>query len=828
MRRLQYPFALFILSLVLSASSVSSASAQQVELRKQPQAVQVKASAGWPGEDQVVHRTPEFMRSDEGRAALAEIQNLRKLGLLNKGGSQTSPALTPGTERSFQLLDIASCSQPGGCQYFSETFTLVSSEASFNIWIANPDLASNGGRMVESDWVEFSEALGNSTPAESWNPNMGIIEIDEAVFGPPSDIDGNGKVDVLVHDIKDQYDPAGGVGLFTAGYFSPADLSNNGNNADIIHLDTYPSIYNASGDRRGSEFVLQTLAHEYQHLIFAVRHGGGDLAFLDEGLAEWAEVVNGYAPRTITYLSDAGEIARPLLDWRDDPNGAYGGPQSQDYQRAGLFHHYLAERLSTEIVGAMSRGDGVEVGNYIKMFTDNQLDASLLRDMVQGFHTANLINDQAISPTYGYHSSFRNSIKATGFQTIDGTQTSSSTTNGNLNPGSVRYVKWSQVGSFTLDITSSTGADRLMPVLLVKPAFGTMQRVFPEVGGEPTLVSGNFEEVYVVLPHVDLTQPVTADPTTYSISASWEDFTGNAQYESVAYEAGEAAINDGALFGFGLGGSLIVSLPAESEFANAFDIPDGGALASVDVSLLFFENLKDVSPTSSVRDFTLKIYADQDGEPGDLILSKYVPWTTAVDISEFNFQTVDLSDDVAILENYQGRIYVGLADAGLDDNHVYVPFFNQDHNDTVSPSYMYTQFSNSGLGWASFDNVQDGGGNSVFEGYVLPIRATIDLVGGSTDTELDASLPRMLTLQQNYPNPFNPSTNVRFSLPSTSDVQVQVFDLLGRNVATLVNGTLPAGQHEVTFDASDLTSGLYLYTITAGSQRISRTMTLIK
>ena len=826
MRRTQFPIALFILSLAI-APLFPNAQAQQFELRQQLQPVHVSTSGLWPDEDQVVHRTPELMRSEEGRAALAEIKMLKERGLLRKGGNRNSASLTPGTEKSFQLLDLASCSEPGGCQYFNETFTLVASESRFNIWIANPDLASNGGKLVESDWNEFAVALGTSTPAGSWNPNMGIIEIDESVFGPPSDIDGNGKVDVLVHDIKDQFDPANGVGLFTAGYFSPADLTNN-NKADIIHLDTYPSIYNAAGDRRASEFVLQTLAHEYQHLIFAVSNGGGDLTFLNEGLSEWAEAVNGYAPRNITYLSEVGEIARPLLDWREDSNQAYGGPQGQDYQRAGLFHHYLAERLSTEMVGSLSRSDGDGVGNYVKMFTDNHLDPSLLRDMVQGFHTANLVNDHALSPTYGYDSSFRSGIKASAFQTIDGSQTNSSTSNGNLNAGAVRYVKWSQVGSFTIDITASTGADRLMPVLLLKPAFGTMQRVFPEVGGEPTAVSGNFEEVYIVLPDVDLTRSPASAPTTYSINASWQDFSGSTQFESVVYEAGEVATDNGALIGYALGGNLSISLPPESQFANVFEIPEGGALTSVDVSLLFFDSLNGASPTSSVRDFTLNIYDDQDGEPGDLIISNDLSWTTAVDFTDFNFQTVDLSDDMAILENYQGRIYVSLADAGSDDNHVFMPFFNQDFTGPDSPSYMYTQFSNSGLGWASFDGVRDGSGNSIFEGYVLPIRATVDLVGGVTDTETNQTLPETLTLRQNYPNPFNPSTNIAFSVPTTSDVNVQVFDLLGRNVATLVNGTLPAGQHEVTFDASDLPSGLYLYTITAGSQRMSRTMTLIK
>ncbi len=821
MHRLSF-FSLFaFLGLSLGLPFVTESHAQRVELRHQPHEVQVTPEGAHSDGLNVIHRTPELLNSPEGRAALAELHRLKNSGQLPKNDGSTSP-FTPGDERTFQLLDFRTCTTSSGCQYFSETFTLMVSESRFNLWIANPDLASNGGRLVESDWLEFAVALGTSTPQDSWDPSLGIIEIDESVFGPPSDIDGNGKVDVLVHDIKDNFDPGSGNITFTAGYYSPADLT-NGNGADIIHLDTYPSIYRSDGSRRGSEFVLQTIAHEYQHLIFAVQHGGGDLTFIDEGLAEWAEVVNGYTPRSITYLGEASELTRSMLDWRDANSEPYGGPMGQDYQRGGLFHHYLAERLGTDLVGAIARSDGSGVGNYTKLMTDNFLDVSFLRDLVQGFHAANLINDQSLNPAFGYESSFRSSIGATGFQTIDGSLASTSSTNGNLNPGAVRYLRWTQVGDFTLNIGASSGADRMMPLLFYRPAFGTMRQVTPEVAGEPTTVTGNFEEVYLVLPHVDL---LTSAPASFSVNASWATFSGSAQFEEISYDNGQAATSSGNLIGYGLGGSLQASLPASTEFANVFDVPEGGALSSVDISMLFFENLSGVTVTSSVKDFTLKVYDDLAGEPGNLILEKELAWSAGASTPQLTFQTIDLSGDIGVLQNYQGRVYVSVSDAGSDDNHIFLPFSNLQVTDT--PSFMYFDFSNSGLGWASFDGITSGDGSSVFDGLVVPIRAKINLVGGATDTETDATLPRTLALQQNYPNPFNPSTQIRFSLPQTSDVRLQVFDLLGRNVATLVNGPMSAGQHEVTFDAADLTSGLYLYTITAGAQRISRTMTLIK
>ena len=74
-----------------------------------------------------------------------------------------------------------------------------------------------------------------------------------------------------------------------------------------------------------------------------------------------------------------------------------------------------------------------------------------------------------------------------------------------------------------------------------------------------------------------------------------------------------------------------------------------------------------------------------------------------------------------------------------------------------------------------------------------------------------ATLPSDLLLEQNYPNPFNPTTTIRYALPATSQVRLDVFTISGQRVAELVSGVQSAGWHEVTFDASSLTSGVYVY-----------------
>ncbi|NNE69307.1 MAG: T9SS type A sorting domain-containing protein [Rhodothermales bacterium] len=98
----------------------------------------------------------------------------------------------------------------------------------------------------------------------------------------------------------------------------------------------------------------------------------------------------------------------------------------------------------------------------------------------------------------------------------------------------------------------------------------------------------------------------------------------------------------------------------------------------------------------------------------------------------------------------------------------------------------------------------------------------------STSTTPEGETPVSYALGQNYPNPFNPSTAISFELPAGADVSLAVFDVLGRQVAQLASGTYPAGSHSVTFDASGLQSGLYIYRLDAGDQSIARTMTLVK
>lgn len=92
-----------------------------------------------------------------------------------------------------------------------------------------------------------------------------------------------------------------------------------------------------------------------------------------------------------------------------------------------------------------------------------------------------------------------------------------------------------------------------------------------------------------------------------------------------------------------------------------------------------------------------------------------------------------------------------------------------------------------------------------------------------------AELPREISLKQNYPNPFNPTTVIEFELTQNQQVDLEVFDMMGKKVRTLLHGELKsAGQHAVSFAARDLASGVYIYRLKAGTKIFTRKLTLIK
>ena len=98
----------------------------------------------------------------------------------------------------------------------------------------------------------------------------------------------------------------------------------------------------------------------------------------------------------------------------------------------------------------------------------------------------------------------------------------------------------------------------------------------------------------------------------------------------------------------------------------------------------------------------------------------------------------------------------------------------------------------------------------------------------SNEVEIDLGAPKQFELSQNYPNPFNPNTTIRFSLPNATNVKLKIYNILGQEIKTLVNEEKEAGNYTINFNASDLSSGMYVYKLDAGTFVQTKKMTLLK
>jgi hypothetical protein len=167
--------------------------------------------------------------------------------------------------------------------------------------------------------------------------------------------------------------------------------------------------------------------------------------------------------------------------------------------------------------------------------------------------------------------------------------------------------------------------------------------------------------------------------------------------------------------------------------------------------------------------------------------------------------------------------------------------FSEDNGQTWSQNVRLSEAFDPHLGWPQqnkmgdyFDMISDDNGASlawagtfngeqdVYYGRIFQTPVAID------DGQEGSGMLGTFSLSQNYPNPFNPSTRINFSIPEASFITLKVYDVLGNEIATLVNEEKPAGNYEINFSAEGLTSGIYFYILTAGSFTQTMKMILLK
>jgi hypothetical protein len=179
--------------------------------------------------------------------------------------------------------------------------------------------------------------------------------------------------------------------------------------------------------------------------------------------------------------------------------------------------------------------------------------------------------------------------------------------------------------------------------------------------------------------------------------------------------------------------------------------------------------------------------------------------------------------------NSNGKVLTSLYQNWLQSNSTWTNYYQStctyDANGNELTGYN-TQWSNSSWQPADHDfDVNINGNDYYFNGYAINISY---ILVNTTGILADNNIIKGYSLSQNYPNPFNPSTNISFNIPSKSFVSLRIFDLLGKEVATIVSEEMSAGSYSREWNASAFSSGVYFYRLTAGNFVQTRKLCLLR
>ena len=293
------------------------------------------------------------------------------------------------------------------------------------------------------------------------------------------------------------------------------------------------------------------------------------------------------------------------------------------------------------------------------------------------------------------------------------------------------------------------------------------------------------------------------------------------------------------------------------DHCGEYDSGDDGAFTATPLSapVIFNATYIGRGASASGGDLVLKYKEYAGGEMSNSIFTDFDKAAIEIDSGDGETSYSRFLDGEIVFNNNIYYKESGQTDADLSARPGVVDYLKDaaNNNSLVDPELSGISRTNDGgldprpvLGGAAYSTATKAAPNDHFMnvGYVgafgrdlwiaewtaLAANGVIgyNLVGVDDESEYVATTPTEFALTQNFPNPFNPTTTIRFQLPEASNVRLVVYDMLGREIATLVDGYRVAGSHDVAFDASDLSSGVYVYRIEAGEYSQTMKMNLLK
>ena len=245
--------------------------------------------------------------------------------------------------------------------------------------------------------------------------------------------------------------------------------------------------------------------------------------------------------------------------------------------------------------------------------------------------------------------------------------------------------------------------------------------------------------------------------------------------------------------------TYVLNIPTNFMVAKRLTVPDS---KEAHIVTALIRNYTDSGrPNGNI---IVHVWADNNGVPGEDLITPFEMVPAANLNNPYEMTVADLRDVQDSLFIF-GDFWVGFSVPG---DEVWLTL-GRELDDTRS--YVYDP--NSGQ-WAMYSR------EFQFRAIAGELYEPGDVAGNE--------IPKKFELMQNYPNPFNPTTVIKYALPKDAHVSLKVYNVLGQEVATLVDKNVDAGYHEVNFDASQLSSGIYIYRIEAGKYVAVKKMMLLK
>ena len=633
-------------------------------------------------------------------------------------------------------------------------------------------------RVTIENVNSIKEAFDNKTPASD---TKGIYETVVGAFGSPPDVDGDEKIIILVLDIKDGYDGSGG---YVAGYFhSLNEITHaNSNMAEIYYLDANPA--DLSTDY-GIENVMGTTAHEFQHMIHFNYHNGSagkpqQLTFLNEACSMTSEVVCGYGIRSQALYNN--ETNNYLFEWRD------GDDVLTDYARAARYMTYFYDQFGTDYLGKFVQSSQTGITGINDALSKLSTPTSLrFTETLNNWFLANIINDNTVAPEWGYTTP--NVTKVNPLNLANPNYTSSKILVDMLASDYITYSAGKNL-SITFD-DYNVGILKFKAIKYDNDNNVTVEDVAPNV----EVTYSDFGTEYKAITFV-VTNTNQSFPTNYSFVS-----TGESGTVLLAYDENPP--------------TGVLGLTANDTVCVVFDGVNGGVLDSITVALRqagavkggIYEYTGVTRPTPLGKQLLsdLTVISSIAEKPGVPYPEPWTNWIT-VDLSSHG---IDATNPFVVAFLVQGeyplRNRIMVTEQPDENNHSFT-YLNEPS--AGSPDWYYLSSSDTEI-------------------FAYLIRAYVNTVV-SVDEEQSEIIPNEFSLGQNYPNPFNPSTTINYSIVESGFVTLKIYNMLGQEIAKLVSENKPAGNYTALFDASQLSSGTYLYKLSSGNRNISKKMLLIK